>query len=114
MKTQEQKLAKLQRDVEKHEAYVSKWLLEIFPDCTECIDVINGIGTGMRLAIPRSRVGPARLIRVPSYAEVAGAEVAGAEVDVSARALVELMESGLLSEQTEHRHNGKLGWREQG
>lgn len=70
--------------------------------------VFDKIGHGMRLGVPREPGIPARLLRDERFRP--GPELA--EQDLSASTVKELLDSGLLAELTEHRNNGKVGWRE--
>ena len=71
--------------------------------------VLDEIGHGMRLGIPRFKAGSARLIADPRYPDPNRKER-----DVSPEAVDDLMNSGILGELPEHRTNQKLGWRECG
>jgi len=79
--------------------------------------VLDAIGHGMRLTIPKQplNAGPrravlARVIVNPAYPK----EYQEAEFDVSTAAVSELISSGLIGEIPEHRTNQKSGWRESG
>lgn len=104
-----ERLRRCQREAEKHAA-LAKYLLDrLFPH-PEARWAADAIGHGMRLCVPRSSEGIAKVIRIPVWPAICYGEWDNREI--SREAVEQLLASEQFSELPEHTTNWKVGCRE--